>query len=132
MYRRFDFLKALVWDKGHVGLGRVWRNQHEFVIAGRWNESVFQEDGVLRADVFQFDATPSGDRQHPVEKPEAMLRWLLEPITAAGDVVLDPFAGSGSTLYAAKQSGRRAVGIEGEESYCEAAARRCAQDVLAA
>src|SRR5688572_13113930 len=48
MYRRFDTLKCLVWDKGHVGLGRVWRNQHELVIAGRWNDSEFVEDGRLR------------------------------------------------------------------------------------
>jgi DNA modification methylase len=130
MYRRFDFLKSLVWDKGHVGLGRVWRNQHELVIAARWNESVFKDDGVLRADVFQFAATPSAERDHPVEKPEALLRWLLEPITPVGGVVLDPFAGSGSTLNAAKQAGYRSVGIEGEERYCEIAAQRCAQEVL--
>lgn len=130
MYRRFDFLKSIVWDKGHVGLGRVWRNQHELVIAARWNESTFHEDGVLRADVVRFEATPSADREHPVEKPDSLLRWLLEPVTRPGDVVLDPFAGSGSTLSAAKQAGRRAIGIEGEERYCEVAAMRCSQEVL--
>lgn len=130
MYRRFDFLKSLVWDKGHVGLGRVWRNQHELVIAARWNESIFQEDGVLRADVLRFDATSSSDRLHPVEKPEALLRALIVPTTAPGGSVLDPFAGSGSTLYAAKQAGRKAIGIEGEERYCAIAAERCSQGVL--
>jgi len=130
MYRRFDFLKSLVWDKGHVGLGRVWRNQHELVIAARWQDVWFVDDSILRSDVLRFDATPSSDRLHPVEKPEALLRWLIEPTTQPLDVVLDPFAGSGSTLYAAKQAGRKAIGIEGEERYCEVAAKRCAQEVL--
>ncbi len=131
MYRRFDFLKCLVWDKGHVGLGRVWRNQHELIIGGRWKEVAFNEDGQLRADVLRFDATQSSDRDHPVEKPDALLRALLEPTTLPGDCVLDPFAGSGSTLSAARSLGRRAIGVEAEERYCEVAARRCAQEVLA-
>jgi len=130
MYRRFDFLKCLVWDKGHVGLGRVWRNQHELVIAARWDSSEFKEDAKLRADVFQFTATPSADREHPVEKPTAMLKWLIEPTTPRDGLVLDPFAGSGSTLEAARDTGRRAIGIEGEERYCEIAAQRLAQEVL--
>lgn len=130
MYRRFDFLKSLVWDKGHVGLGRVWRNQHELVIAARWNESQFVDDNKLRADVFTFKATPSAQREHPVEKPASMLAWLIEPTAPSGGVVLDPFAGSGSTLEAAKDSGRRAIGIEAEERYCEIAAKRLSQGVL--
>jgi DNA modification methylase len=130
MYRRFDFLKCLVWDKGHVGLGRVWRNQHELAIAARWNTSEFKEDRVLRADVFRFNATPSQHREHPVEKPVDMLRWLIEPTTQVDGCVLDPFAGSGSTLEAAKMAGRSAVGVEGEERYCEIAAKRLEQEVL--
>ncbi len=130
MYRRFDYLKCLVWDKGHVGLGRVWRNQHELAIAGRWDTSEFNEDGKLRADVFGFKATPSANREHPVEKPVQMLRWLIEPTAPMGGCVLDPFAGSGSTLVAAKSLGLRAIGIEGEEHYCEIAAKRLEQEVL--
>ena len=130
MYRRFDFLKRLVWDKGHVGLGRVWRNQHELAIAGRWSSSEFNEDRVLRADVFRFSATPSADREHPVQKPTQMLSWLIAPTAPLDGLILDPFAGSGSTLEAARNSGRRAIGIEGEERYCEIAAKRLSQEVL--
>jgi len=131
MYRRFDFLKSLVWDKGHVGLGRVWRNQHELVIAARWNDSEFIEDGQLRSDVMSYSATPSASRAHPVEKPSALLMHLLRPTAPVGGVVIDPFMGSGTTIRAAKDLGARAIGIEGEERYCEIAAKRLSQEVLA-
>lgn len=130
MYRRFDTCKCLVWNKGRVGLGRVWRHQHELIIAGRWRESFVDIRGNLYADVITSPATPSKDRKHPVEKPVAMLRPLIEPITPDGGTVLDPFMGGGSTLVAARTLGRKVVGIEIEERYCEVAASRLAQGDL--
>lgn len=70
------------------------------------------------------------DRGHPTEKPTAMLTRIADALTADGDTVLDPFAGSGTTLRAAKDLGRRAIGIEISERYCEIAARRLDQGVL--
>lgn len=68
---------------------------------------------------------------HPCAKPIDVWRWLLmRGSLDARDVVLDPFAGAGTTLRAAKDCGRRAVGIELEERYCEAAASRLCQEVL--
>jgi site-specific DNA-methyltransferase (adenine-specific) len=67
---------------------------------------------------------------HPVDKPVSLLSRLIAPITEPDGVVLDPFMGGGSTLVAAKSIGRRAVGFETEERYCEIAAKRCAQEVL--
>jgi len=69
-------------------------------------------------------------RQHPNEKPVEVMRRLVQLCAGAGAVILDPFAGSGTTLRAAKDLGRRAIGIEIEERYCEIAAKRCAQEVL--
>jgi DNA modification methylase len=130
MYRRFDVLKCIVWDKGSIGMGRVWRNQHELVIAGRWETSNFTESGGSRSDVIRAKVIPSGDRTHPVEKPTSVLAPLIEPTTEPGATVLDPFAGTGSTLLAARMAGRRVIGIEAEERYCEIAAKRLAQDCL--
>lgn len=61
---------------------------------------------------------------HPTEKPLGILAPLIAYACPADGLVVDPFAGSGSTLDAARQSGRRAIGIEAREEYCEAAARR--------
>jgi site-specific DNA-methyltransferase (adenine-specific) len=67
---------------------------------------------------------------HPTEKPAGILQPLLEYACPEGGLVLDPFAGSGSTAVAARMTGRRAVLIEADERYCEVIARRLAQDVL--
>lgn len=68
------------------------------------------------------------DRFHPTQKPIELMRWCVERTT--NPFILDPFAGSGTTLRAAKDLSRKAIGIEIEERYCEIAAKRCAQEVL--
>lgn len=66
----------------------------------------------------------NGTAIHPTEKPQAILDPLTRYSVPAGGLVLDPFAGSGSTLLTARSLGRRAIGIEAREDYCEAAAKR--------
>jgi site-specific DNA-methyltransferase (adenine-specific) len=65
---------------------------------------------------------------HPTQKPLAVMRWTISFIR--GPIILDPFMGSGTTLRAAKDLGRRAIGIEIEERYCEIAVRRLQQSVM--
>lgn len=67
---------------------------------------------------------------HPTQKPIALMEYLVQQFSEPDDVILDPFMGSGTTLRAAKDTGRRAIGIEVEERYCEIAAKRLAQEVL--
>lgn len=68
---------------------------------------------------------------HPCPKPINMMRWTVQRgTTEQGQVILDPFMGSGTTLRAAKDLGHKAIGIEIEEKYCEIAAKRMAQGVL--
>jgi DNA modification methylase len=67
---------------------------------------------------------------HPCSKPIGWMVWAVERASRVGEMVIDPFAGSGTTLVAAKNVGRKAIGIEIEERYCEIAAKRLSQGML--
>jgi site-specific DNA-methyltransferase (adenine-specific) len=117
----------LIWDKKRFGMGSVFRNQHEFIIhMSAGNPTEPQRRDV--ANVLGFAPVKGGD--HPTEKPEPLLRTLLSVVTPQSGNVLDPFAGSGSTLMAAKSLGCKSVGIEAEERYCEIIAKRLDQMCL--
>ena len=79
------------------------------------------------------DAAPSGLERtaHPTQKPIDLTRRLVQRHSNKGDTILDPFMGSGTTLRAAKDLGRKAIGIEIEERYCEIAVQRLSQEVMA-
>ena len=83
-------------------------------------------DAVLRS--FSFCNKGHG-KQHPTQKPVALMRWCLS-FSPDAVTVLDPFMGSGTTLVASKLEGRKALGIELDEEYCEIAADRLRQGVL--
>ncbi len=111
----------LVWDKG---AGFKNRSFSECEMA--WSS-------MDRAPkIFAWDPLARGDykgKQHPTQKPEPLIRWCIN-LADNPQTILDPFMGSGTTLRAAKDLGRKAIGIELEEKYCEIAARRMAQEVL--
>ena len=69
-------------------------------------------------------ATECSNRAHPAAFPVALPEWFIKLFTAPGDLVLDPFMGSGATLVAAAALGRRAVGVDTNESFCDAARDR--------
>ena len=99
---------------------------------GHIDQSAYRsEDGgpKLQRSVL-YVRSAHGSAIHPTEKPLGILEPLVRYSTDRGDVVLDPFMGSAAVLDAARQNGRRAIGIEIDEAYCEKAAKRLAQGVL--
>lgn len=129
LYVRFPGVSALVWNKGRIGMGAPWRHAHEFILHARRTDAKWR-GSKGETDVLDFTPTPSASRFHPVDKPDALISKLIAVTTDPGDLVVDPFAGGGSTLTAARALGRRAIGIEHDEAYCEVIARRLSQNIL--
>lgn len=123
---------VLTWDKGdHVGMGDLslpWKpNTEEIYVIGE-GFGGHRGSSVLRCLApVTWNSTRNG-RTHPHEKPEALMLALIAKCPSGA--VLDPFMGSGSTLVGAKRLGRKAIGIEIDEAYCELAALRLSQGAL--
>lgn len=132
--------QVLIWDKSEGnGTGAMiwspWGMSHEEVYVlgewppiepgGRWREggTPARRPGVLR--VPNYNTQASNRPNHPTPKPVPLMELLIERCPSG--VIADPFAGSGSTLVAARNLGRRAIGVELEEKYCEIIAKRLAQ-----
>lgn len=126
-----DWSQHLVWDKGPaLGIGgdreTCWKMSWEMIqVRGMRPLNGQRDEAVLR-----YHTEPGKLSLHPCQKPVNLLGYLIQKATAPWMVVLDPFMGSGSTLVADKECGRRAIGVEVEEKYCEIAVRRLAQEVL--
>lgn len=95
-----------------------------------WNAGGYRPNVFEGPVVSGFRSANGENREHPTQKPMWLMDELVSLHTKPGDTILDPFSGSGTTLVAAKRLGRRAVGVEMNEEYAEAAARRLSQGVL--
>ncbi len=124
---RFPLRGLLVWDKGHPGMGDLkhWGPSYELIASAGYGETIGSRD----CSVLAFSPVPPARREHPTEKPAELLSYLIRKLDA--QTILDPFMGSGTTLRAAKDLGRYAVGIEIELKYCQIAAKRMSQTVMA-
>jgi site-specific DNA-methyltransferase (adenine-specific) len=126
-----EFKQMVVWDKGPMGMGWHYRRSYETVLVAQrtgaacaWYDETNRVENMIRPGAYGVrKIIPSAD-QHPTEKPwqlaAAFMRWHTQP----GEVVLDPFVGSGAFAEAAIREGRRFIGIEIDEGYFEIAKRR--------
>jgi DNA modification methylase len=132
-----DLINVVVWVKTNGGQGSLWRSQHELLPVfkkgsephinnvelgrhGRWRSNVWEYAG---ASSLGSDAR-EGLALHPTVKPRLLLEDALIDVTNRGDVVIDCFAGSGSTLVAAEATGRCCRAIEFDGPYCDVIIRR--------
>ena len=112
----------IVWDKGCMGLGTGFRNQHELIMHFTLGSPEYHDKGT--ANVIRADRVDTDEREHQTQKPADLMRKLVQVISPEGGTVLDPFSGSGSTGVACIQTGRRFIGIERDEGYYAIAERR--------
>ena len=121
----FNVKSEVIWDKVYHGMGdtkAAFAPSHEnivFAIKGKYSFP-----GSRPKDLVTFPKINSSKMVHPTEKPVGLLANLISSVTKPGDLILDPFAGSGSTLVAAKKTGRRFIGIELDDDYFVTAQRR--------
>ena len=119
-----------IWEKSNpspMNGQHLWLSALEVCVFARRDKATFNE--FCKAPIWRGKSAENGD--HPTPKPEWLMKTLILASSGGGDLILDPFMGSGTTLRAAKDLGRYAIGIEIEEKYCEIAAKRMAQMVMA-
>lgn len=130
-------LNICVWNKSNAGMGSLYRSKHEFVFVYRvgsephLNNVELGKHGRNRTNVWDYASvnTLAGSRRedlalHPTVKPTAMVADAIQDVTRRGDLVLDVFLGSGTTLLAAERTGRRFRGIEIDPAYVDVALER--------
>lgn len=133
----YDDLKNIcVWNKTNGGMGSLYRSKHELCFiyksgnAPHINNIELGAHGRYRTNVWDyaganaFGGTKDNLKLHPTVKPVAMLRDAILDVTRRGDIVLDCFLGSGSTLIACELTGRICRGIEIEKKYCDITIKR--------
>lgn len=121
----------MVWYKGlSPGLGDLesYGSNWEAIIFGMKGRRPLFEGRL--PNVYQLDWNSQRDPVHPTTKPVPLLMWLIKNSTAPGELVLDPFGGSGTTAMAAKLTGRRCISIEIDEHFSEVSARRLSQESI--
>ena len=119
----------LVWDKLFVGLGWDWRFQYETIFQLVKGKGKLNKDKCA-SNVLRAKKIIPQEGEHPTPKSEDIIWEILKRKTEENDLILDCFAGGGSTLRACKNSNRNFIGIEISPKYCELARQRLRQEVL--
>jgi site-specific DNA-methyltransferase (adenine-specific) len=130
-YDAREVSQVLIHDRGMIGMGSPFRNQTDWIALVRGKHTNFRERiPKTQPNIFRSYWYYGKHKHHPSEKDPSVAAQFARWISDDGDLLLDPFAGSGATLIGCKSSGRRAVGIEIDERYCEIAAKRLSQEVM--
>jgi site-specific DNA-methyltransferase (adenine-specific) len=116
------YQNLIVWDKGAMGLGTGFRAQHELVLHFTAGAPEYHDKGT--ANVLGSKRVGRHERQHQTQKPVELLQALIEVVCPPGGLVVDPFAGSGSTGVAALRCGRSFIGAEREAAHVATAETR--------
>ena len=131
------FLNLCIWNKSNAGMGSLYRSKHELIFVYRVGEAAhlnmveLGKHGRNRTNVWDYASVNSfrGSRRedlalHPTVKPTGMVADAIRDVTRHGDLVLDIFLGSGTTLIAAERTGRRFRGVEIDPAYVDVAIER--------
>lgn len=124
--------QMLIWDKGYPGLGDLngnWGCGHEVILYLKKGRRPVK---YRRSAIIAHDKIPRSQNVHPTEKPVGLIRPLIEMSTDPGDLIIDPFSGSGSTSVAAQQLGRNSLAFEIDERYVKVGRERLANMPLVA
>lgn len=127
-----NYVRGMVWDRKNPSpqlSGDRPAQAVEAIATLHTTRKNMRWNGHGKAGIYRY-SQEFGQKEHPTQKPLRLMKALVADFSNKGEIILDPFMGSGSTLRAAKDLGRQAIGIEIEEKYCEIAARRLAQEVL--
>ena len=118
--------QLVVWDKGKIGMGTPFRKRHELIFyANRETLDYNRTDGITHyPTVLQYRPVEGKERLHRAQKPVELIEDLIKGFTSEGDMVLDCYMGSGTTVVAAHRQGRRAIGCEINPEYYEIAQKR--------
>lgn len=123
----FHFIKSLVWDKGNKIMGQYYMSQFEYILFFRKGKGV-KINNCGTSDILSFPNKKSKDKTghnlHDTEKPVELMKVLIENSSAVGDIILEPFAGIGATCIAAKECGRRYIGVELDKKYFDISTER--------
>lgn len=128
---------CLVWDKGNAGLGSMWRHCHEFIgfwvkepppkvstMRGKGAKGAPGQREVLEGNILRHSRVAGAERLHNAAKPLGLEAELIEASTDEGEIVLDPFLGSGTTLIACEKLNRVCFGVEVDPKWCDVTAAR--------
>lgn len=135
--RWYTLKPVCIWDKDWVTTSSMadtpmaWRKSHEYAVIGAYGDPRVENENRHDGTVWNHQRLSGEKMDHPTQKPVDLMKYVIESLTEEGDLVFDPFAGSGSTLVAANQTGREYLGVEFDEEHYETIQGRLKQNTIA-